>query len=301
MFASWMNSTRGNRAALAFAAALALVSLPAMSFADDSAVSGTFSRDNIVQFIAALEGGGNSDAAQFRRSFSKRSDRRILPVKVLSEQDGVRLITVADADPNFARWQRDADERLKQENSTSTPKQHPFALAHPDKSIVVCEAGCGPTTKDEIVYMEAVVPAVLPQLSGRLEPDSSLRTDPAAVGLQDGELPCLAGCYRNIHHEASAHIDSDKAGGNDAHGVSGERSLMLERVVPAPQSAPVRKGASADKRASDGTAFTLTAPDFYDGWRTKIEFVNKPRASLAPRAWGRTSIVVSEKAEDAQR
>jgi hypothetical protein len=110
-----------------------------------------------------------------------------------------RSIIVAEADPYFDRWQKDADERLKQEGAARKPKQHPFAAEHPDKSVIVCEAGCA-TTKDEIVYMAAYVQALPP--TRQLEPSSSdqgavntSQSGDAQSGLDEGSLPCVAGCY----------------------------------------------------------------------------------------------------------
>jgi hypothetical protein len=97
---------------------------------------------------------------------------------------------VGGADPYFERWQKDADERLKEENAAKNPEKHPLAAAHSDMAVVVCEAGCG-TPKDEIVYIAAVVPAVVPDKE--FEPSSS--ESGAAKPATSEEAPCIAGCY----------------------------------------------------------------------------------------------------------
>jgi hypothetical protein len=99
-------------------------------------------------------------------------------------------IVVAEADPYFELWQKNATERVKEESKTVDTHANPLQIAHPDKAVVVCEAGCL-TTKDEIVYIAAIVPGVLP--AGSLEPTSSDGHPAAAV--DEGALPCIAGCY----------------------------------------------------------------------------------------------------------
>jgi hypothetical protein len=92
--------------------------------------------------------------------------------------------SAAKPDPNFDRWQKDANERLKEENSIKEPLPHPLAAANPGKSVVVCEAGCG-TLKDEIVYIADIVRAETPEK--KFEPNSAIP--------DDGSAPCIAGCY----------------------------------------------------------------------------------------------------------
>ena len=92
-------------------------------------------------------------------------------------------------DPNFKRWQVEADQRLKEENTIETGPQHPLAVAYPGKAVVVCEAGCR-TDKDEVVYVAAIVPAVLPEQ--KFDPSSSAGT---RAKLDEGAAPCIAGCY----------------------------------------------------------------------------------------------------------
>jgi hypothetical protein len=98
-----------------------------------------------------------------------------------------RQIVIAQVDPHFERWQKDANERLKEEKALRTVKPHPLAEAHPDKAVVVCEAGCR-TPKDEVVYIAAIVPAVEPPRTYE-----STSSQPATV--DEGNLPCIAGCY----------------------------------------------------------------------------------------------------------
>jgi hypothetical protein len=92
--------------------------------------------------------------------------------------------TAAKPDPNFDRWQKDANERLKEENAIKEPVQHPLAAANPGNNVVVCEAGCR-TPKDEIVYIAAIVRNDVPDK--KFEPSSANR--------DDGSVPCIAGCY----------------------------------------------------------------------------------------------------------
>ncbi len=140
--------------------------------------------------VRSTVGGPSSTGAPTGSS----SPRSTVPDVPAAQQ---RQLTPADGDPNFVRWQKDADERLKAEKSLAIAKPHPLMLAHPDKSVVVCEAGCR-TPKDEIVYIAAYVPAVAPART--FEPASSGAVSapaqaPATEPASDAELPCIAGCY----------------------------------------------------------------------------------------------------------
>jgi hypothetical protein len=99
-----------------------------------------------------------------------------------------RSIVVAEADPYFERWQKDANERLKGEHDFHDPNPHPLAAADPNNAVVVCVAGCE-TTKDVVVYSAPIVPGVLP--AGQFEASTSAGATPS----DEGSLPCIAGCY----------------------------------------------------------------------------------------------------------
>jgi hypothetical protein len=101
-----------------------------------------------------------------------------------SSSDSSGNASSAKSDPNFDRWQKDANDRLKEEDAVKESTPHPLAAANPGKSVVVCEAGCR-TSKDEIVYIAAVVQADVPDK----------KFEPNAANPDEGSVPCIAGCY----------------------------------------------------------------------------------------------------------
>jgi hypothetical protein len=101
-----------------------------------------------------------------------------------AEQSTDTSNAAAKPDPNFDRWQKDANDRLKEENAVKDPDPHPLAAANPGKNVVVCEAGCR-TTKDEIVYIAAVVRSDV----------TDKKFEPSSANKDDGSVPCVAGCY----------------------------------------------------------------------------------------------------------
>ncbi|MEQ1653525.1 MAG: hypothetical protein ABL897_13630 [Hyphomicrobium sp.] len=162
-------------------------------------------RDSIMHFLAAIEEeqtkapstAGATQAGYFSRAFFAGAANGDSTANAVTEkaEPGPRIIIVAAADPYYERWQRDANERLKAEGVAQIVKQHPLAAAHPDKSVIVCEAGCS-SRKDEVVYMAAYVPAVAPPRT--FEPAASGNgSDGSAAQSEadDDSLPCIAGCY----------------------------------------------------------------------------------------------------------
>jgi hypothetical protein len=159
-------------------------------------------RDEIDVFMdtfGTMDATSVEGSAEFERHFLKLSPDTLSAASAFDAVSAPdkRSILMVDADPNFERWQKDADERLKEENSAKTPPMHPLAAANPGKSVVVCEAGCA-TTKDEVVYIADVVPAVLPE--GKFEPSSST----GAAPLDEGSVPCIAGCYERPEKSKTA-------------------------------------------------------------------------------------------------
>ena len=120
-------------------------------------------------------------------------------------------LLIADADPNFGKWQAHANEKLKSENSTANPKDHPVAAQYPDDFVVVCEAGCREPT-GQIVYMVSKAKAAT-GVKGTLQ--TSAWDEPAAVQTPSVEtkfsgdptsLPCVAGCYDRPEPRRSAEV-----------------------------------------------------------------------------------------------
>ena len=171
--------------------------------------------DRFVQLLAANEQPALLDRGFFERAFGIAKPKKPDAVTTASLPDkpsgGLKQIMVADADPYFERWQKDANERPKQENSVRTVKEHPLAAANPGKSVVVCEAGCRGDI-DEIVYIAAPVSArptsALLQVSSSDGNADPANAQPAATS---ESIPCIAGCYdepevpaRVTHRHAAA-------------------------------------------------------------------------------------------------
>lgn len=245
--------------------------------------TGAQADDTLEQFMAALEPKSSEASEFFRHVFG---DSKPIANEASPESNAPvsnpRTILLADVDPNFARWQRDANERLKHEQARSTPKQHPLAAAHPAKSVVVCEAGCGTTTADSIVYIEPVVPAVLPVVSSDVDGVS----DPAAATLADGELPCIAGCYARTSVEVSGRRNEQSRANDSSSG--GETSFVLTATSPRTQAG--QNGGIVDAPRAPRRITAMSASDFYDGWRTKIVFPRSSRNELPGRAWQRQGV-----------
>ncbi len=140
-----------------------------------------------------------------------------LPMSAQSINETAEKIIVADADPYFSRWQKDATERLNQEKKFTTRGEHQVAKLHPDSFVVVCEAGCRSNVGD-VVYIvsKAAAGAAKPpkpevailETTAASGSESTANADtfskperpiePAATdGSTDGskDLPCVAGCY----------------------------------------------------------------------------------------------------------
>ncbi len=102
------------------------------------------------------------------------------------------------ADPNFDRWQRDANEKLTHEVDQTKRKENPLALAHPDSFVVACEAGCR-YPKDHIIYMVLKSAASTRRLdvasSDVAQVGTPLQSAQAPAVEEVGSLPCVAGCY----------------------------------------------------------------------------------------------------------
>ena len=160
-----------------------------------------------------------------QRSAVRRLFEALRPVKAASQpamsagsiNETAEKIVVADADPYFSRWQKDATERLNQEKKFTTRGEHQVAKLHPDSFVVVCEAGCRSNVGD-VVYIvsKAAAGAAKPpkpevailETTAASGGESTASADavskperpvePAATETStDGskDLPCVAGCY----------------------------------------------------------------------------------------------------------
>lgn len=99
-------------------------------------------------------------------------------------------IRQADAPDDY--YARRAKEMLKADGSASDAPPHPLAAAHPDKFVVVCEAGCKNGAPAEIVYA-APRSAAATEIVSAMVPSTSSGSAPA--GHEDLGIACVAGCY----------------------------------------------------------------------------------------------------------
>lgn len=219
--------------------------------------------DTLAGFFAAIDASSGDSGSFFRSVFGGTQAITVPKKSVAGDQpeSSVRIVMAGEVDPRFEQWQKHADERLKQEKANTVLKQHPLALANPDKSVVVCEAGCR-TTKDEIVYIAAVVPAVLPVAStgGEFEPNSSnAAPDPAAAGLEEGELPCIAGCYDPPKRKSAPARRTTEHREPPARPAKAERRIAVAKAQPVTPP-PVRVAALAPvEHASAGAQSAIIA------------------------------------------
>lgn len=79
------------------------------------------------------------------------------------------------------------------EESTAAVKDHPLASQNPDDYLVICEAGCRPSS-DRIVYKVSKIAAVnAAKAQRKLEVTSAAES--ANASSENNEIVCIAGCY----------------------------------------------------------------------------------------------------------
>lgn len=79
------------------------------------------------------------------------------------------------------------------EESTAAVKDHPLASQNPDDYLVICEAGCRPSS-DRVVYKVSKIAAVnAAKAQRKLEVTSAAES--ADASSENNEIVCIAGCY----------------------------------------------------------------------------------------------------------
>ena len=122
-------------------------------------------------------------------------------------RDGSGLvIRIVDADPNFSMWQKNAQERLKEEMAPIAGPEHPLAMSHPDDFVIICEAGCrDKDSPDHIVYMVSKTAAATGLSStrkmeptvGELPSNSDAKPKTGDIVGDQNVILCVAGCYES--------------------------------------------------------------------------------------------------------
>ena len=160
----------------------------------------------MLPILAAGEVVPDQPSSMLRRLFStlkpiaKKAIVKAAPAPIVTAALPERAIIVAEADPNFGRWQAQANQRIEQEKSLSNRKEHAQAIAHPDSYVTVCEAGCR-GKPDQIVYSVIKTEAAGAGPAPYVPTDSSAEDSTkdavvaAAPVTSDTDITCVAGCY----------------------------------------------------------------------------------------------------------
>ncbi len=158
-----------------------------------------------LAILGAAEVLSEESSSVLRRLFStlkpiaKKVVAKAVPSPIVTAALPDRSILLAEASPNFGRWQERANSRLDQEKSLLNSKEHPQAIAHPDSYVTVCEAGCR-GKPDQIVYAIVKTEAASAGPAPYVPTDSSSEPPPsagaaAAADMADADITCVAGCY----------------------------------------------------------------------------------------------------------
>lgn len=100
-------------------------------------------------------------------------------------------------DPSLDPYQKDADRKLKQEREEEGPtKVPPVVAANPDDYVVICAAGCRPSS-DRIVYKVSKIAAPTAEIArSRLVTSSAEASDGSGEpATAENTVVCVAGCY----------------------------------------------------------------------------------------------------------
>ncbi len=265
--------------------------------------------------LGAVEAQSGSPSQFFKRLFSalrpfakKAAGADLNPSQIITAAIPERNIMVADADPNFGKWQDQANDRLKQEKSVLTPHEHPLAAANPGSFVIVCEAGCR-GAPEQIVYQ--VVRSEAATLAPRqyVPTDASQQgaaTSEAAVATQDpNTIQCLAGCYDSpkVHRARQA----SRAVTPKAEAVPVKAASLKKRGPQICRNGAIVGPDPASKHAAVRNAITRTIASrlgAVTGWRTSVKKVAAPGDSkpvhaatlkAAPRRKGIASKVTALK------
>lgn len=159
----------------------------------------------------------------------------------------------SDQDPNFARWQAEANRRQQEEDAQTKPKESPLAAQHPESYITVCEAGCRGQT-NQIVYKIAKADAANAQPRGYKPTSAGADTDdrnasvvakPANTNSKQAEaldldtIDCVAGCYDGAK---KLRARSDTAAATPEKHVGFAEATAVTSAAAAVVSAKVRSG-----------------------------------------------------------
>ena len=125
-----------------------------------------------------------------------------------------------------------------------TEKEHPLATKHPNDYLVICEAGCRPST-DRIVYKISKLSAVNAAKAQR-----KMEVTSAAEGVEsneNNEIVCLAGCYDDEPvKQRRAERTQEPAPIRTAQAGTPQRDEAMVQDRPAPHSADVLKDVAKD-------------------------------------------------------
>ena len=196
-------------------------------------------------------------------------------------RDGSGLvIRIADADPNFSMWQKNAQDRLKEEMAPAAGPEHPLAMAHPDDFVIICEAGCrDKDSPDHIVYMVSKTAAAtglsstrkMEPTAGELPASSDAKPKTGDIVGDQNVIMCVAGCYESPKEYRSGPAVREHAKAAKADLV--KVASLDEKVLPAARPALTPVKLRIQKIASLHAALKRQRPakiTLRKGWRVTV-------------------------------
>ncbi len=198
-------------------------------------------------------------------------------------------------DPNFDNWQKDADIKLNSENKQQKGKEHPLVTANPDSYLVICVAGCRPSS-DEIVYRVSKSAAAAAVIAARrMETTAAQAADGTGInpaGTGQDVVACIAGCYRNDDITPAKALKRAAA-------AETSRPVRIAEFVPVAASHKISISSdvhriSVETRIHHSKKRIKIATSVAGKWRTKITFNVIKSAKVAAKQ-GKTKRFASSK------
>lgn len=209
----------------------------------------------------AIVTGSLQDEAQSGRSAARQPRDAASDVRaILAQADERKSNTNSRNERGPARVNRDevADEEIYiggtglVDESGKKDTDHPLAAQHPDDYLVICEAGCRPSS-DRIVFQVSKVSAAAAAKAQqrKLEVTSANeQLNAEAPANSNNEIVCIAGCYDDEPVKRRRHASNETSGGARLAqaGTSSsepepatvtEAVAKVETASPAPSTAPV--------------------------------------------------------------
>lgn len=168
--------------------------------------------------------------------------------------------------PDLNHYRRDAIEALKTGgDKAAAAKISPLAAAFPDSLVVVCEAGCRPSS-DRIVYRVSKVAAPAAEIAKRRLVTTAAEAGDGSneVASVDNAVVCIAGCYdddRPARRSAQRRRAESRPAWRDPQRVrtADRRPVIRPQTLPKRQR-PAREVRPVELAAATPVAVTLVRP-----------------------------------------